>query len=492
MTDIKHDIGSAESLVGSKNRSAKEVVDLIKKENVKLVDAVFTDPLGLWQHCHFTAAQLDEAAFAEGLPFDGSSIKLFKVINESDMIMVPDPNTAWIDPFQSVKTLHILCNITEPDANTAYGYGQDPRSIAIKAGLHLKSTGIADTAFFGPEPEFFIFDSVTYGTGTNYSSYHLEAHEGYWNTNKDQGKNLGHRAEPKGWYFPVAPIDTLSDIRSDMLLTMADIGLPVEKHHHEVAVAQCELGIRALPLLQCADAVQTYKYVVKNVAKKHNKTVTFMAKPILGDNGTGMHVHQSLWKDGKPLFWDSNSKYVNFSDMGMHYIGGLLKHAPALCAFTNPTTNSYKRLVPGYEAPVNLAFSKGNRSAAVRIPMYNPHNPKLKRLEFRCPDATCNPYIAFSAMLLAGLDGIKNKINPGEPLDVDIYELSAEELKKIKTAPGSLSEALDNLEKDHDWLVQGGVFSEEFISSYIKLKRAEAKRVETAPHPLEFAMYYHQ
>jgi len=470
-------------------KTKHDILELIKKEKVELVDAVFTDPAGLWQHCTFMANQLDDEAFDVGLPFDGSSIKLFKVINESDMLMKPDPNTAWIDPFHNRKTLHIACTIHEPEVKTG-GYSRCPRSIAERSIEYMKSTGIADTAFFGPEAEFFIFDSATFHFSNNKAGYELDTEEGWWNSNKP-GNNLANRMEAKGWYFPVPPIDTSNDIRSEMLLTMQDLGVPVEKHHHEVAVGQSELGFRALSMVAAADNLQTYKYVIKNVAKKHNKTVTFMPKPIWGDNGTGMHVHQSLWKDGKPLFWDSNGKYVNLSETALHYIGGILHHAPAICAFTNSTTNSYKRLVPGFEAPVNLAYSKGNRSAAIRIPMYHPTVPKYKRMEFRCPDALSNPYLAFAVCLMAGLDGIKNKIAPGEPIDVDIYELSEEERKSIRKTPGSLSQALDALEKDHAFLTAGGVISEDFIQAYIKQKRAEVLRVETAPHPLEYIMYYH-
>lgn len=488
MEGEKHDLGSKASL-GVAGKTGKDVMKLIKDEGIKLVDACFTDPLGLWQHCTFTAAQLDAEAFEEGLPLDGSSIKLFTEINESDMVMKPDPNTAWIDPFHKEKTLHIVCNIAEPGSN--HGYNRDPRSIAAKALAYLKSTGIADTAYFGPEAEFFIFDDVRYECANNRASFVVDGVEGPWNSAKDsQGGNKAHRMEHKGFYFPVPPIDSTVDIRSDMLLTMGKVGIPIEKHHHEVASCQVEIGFRALPLIECADALMAYKYVVKNVAAKHGKTATFMPKPIFGDNGTGMHVHQSLWRDGKPLFYDENGKYVNISELALHYIGGILYHAKAICAFTNSSTNSYKRLVPGFEAPVNLAYSKGNRSAAVRIPMYNPNNPKAKRMEFRCPDALSNPYIAFSVMMMAGLDGIKNKRDPGAPLDVDIYELSPEELAKVPKAPASLDESLDALEKDHDFLLQGEVFTKDYLQAYIKLKRAEAKRVNTTPHPLEYAMYY--
>lgn len=471
-------------------KTKKDVFDLMKKEEVEIVDVVFCDPLGLWHHCSFVPSELDDEAFDEGLPFDGSSIKLFRTINESDMLMVPDPTTAWIDPFQSFKCLHIQCTIKEPDSGEG-GYARDPRSIAFRSVEYLKSTGIADTAYFGPEAEFFVFDNVRYEQQNNKACFEVDGSEGYWNSGKQGQDNLGHRVEPKSWYFPVSPIDTMTDLRSEMLLTMGKLGVPVEKHHHEVATCQGELGFRALPLIEAADALMTYKYVVKNVALKNNKSATFMPKPIYGDNGTGMHCHQSLWKDGKPLFYDKEGKYVAFSEVGMHYIGGILKHAAAILAFSNPSTNSYKRLVPGFEAPVNLVYSKGNRSAAVRIPMYHPHNPKAKRLEFRCPDATCNPYLAFAVMLMAGIDGIKNKIDPGSALDVDIYELSEGERKDINTTPRTLDEALDALEADHEFLLQGGVISKDFLTAYIEYKRNESRRVLTAPHPLEFVLYYH-
>jgi len=472
-------------------KTPKDVHDLIKKEGVELVDACFTDPFGLWHHCTFHVSQLDDDAWNEGFPFDGSSIKLFKVINESDMLMRPDPRTAFIDPFFATKTLHLTCSIREPDAPE--GYARDPRSIAERALRYLQSTGIADQAYFGPEPEFFIFDSVTFINKPHHSSFQVDASEGWWST--DAGcpnkPNLGHRVAPKGWYFPTGPIDTEYNLRSEMLLTMGRCGVPIEKHHHEVAQAQGELGFRALSLVECADALMTYKYTIKNVAKRHGKTVTFMPKPLVGDNGSGMHVHQSLWKNGQPLFYDENGAYVKMSQMCMHYIGGILKHAPALLAIASPTTNSYKRLVPGYEAPVNLAYSQGNRSASIRIPMYQPNKPKAKRLEFRCPDPACNPYLCFAALLLAGIDGIQNKIDPGKPLDCDIYELSPEEAAHIPKTPGSLTEALNALEADHAFLTRGGVFTEDFIRAYIAARRAEIKRMEVTPSALEYEMYFH-
>lgn len=400
--------------------------------------------------------------------------------------MVPDPTTAFIDPFHSHKVLHLTCFIHVP--NEKNGYDRCPRSLAVRATEYLKSTGIADTVMTGPEAEFFMFDNVDYKVDKNECRYFIDGEEGYWNTGSQ--KNLAHRAEPKQSYFPVSPIDRDFNIRSEMLLTMKKVGIPIEKHHHEVATLQHELGFKYLPLLESADAIQVYKYVIKNVAKNNNKTVTFMPKPIFGDNGSGMHVHHSLWKDGKPLFYEEGN-YCNLSDIALYYIGGILHHAPSLLAFTNPTTNSYKRLVPGFEAPVNLVYSKGNRSAAIRIPIHQNDNPKSKRIEFRCPDPSANPYIAFSAILMAGIDGIINKISPGQPLDKDVYELSLEEKQNIRTTPGSLAESLSALEKDHQYLLKGNVFSKDFIDSYIELKRQEIKRIETIPHPVEFSMYYH-
>jgi len=470
-------------------RTPQDVMDLVRREGVELVDACFTDPFGLWHHCTFHVDQLDDDAWKEGFPFDGSSIRLFRHIQESDMLMRPDPRTAFIDPFFKVKTLHLTCSIYEPDHPE--GYARDPRSVAQRAMDYLQSTGIADQCYIGPEPEFFIFSNVTFKNAPHSSSFHIDSPEGWWNTDNTNGPNLGHRMAPKGWYFPTGPIDTESDLRGEMLLTMGNCGVPIEKHHHEVAQAQGELGFRALSLVECADALQVYKYTIKNVAKKHGRTVTFMPKPIVGDNGSGMHVHSSLWKDGKPLFYDENGRYARLSELCMWYIGGILKHAPALLAITSPTVNSYKRLVPGYEAPVNLAYSQGNRSASIRIPMYQPNKPKAKRIEFRCPDPAANPYLCFAAILMAGLDGIQNKIDPGQPLDVDIYELSPEEASKIPKTPGSLTEAVNALEADHAWLTKGGVFTEDFVRAYIASRRAEIKRTEVTPTPLEYEMYYH-
>jgi len=466
----------------------QEVLKMIQDQNIELIDLKFVDLFGIWQHCTFHRSLVDEDSFSEGIAFDGSSIRGWKAINASDMSMVPDPTTAWIDPFMEVPTLSMICTIIEP--RTGELYERDPRSIAQKAIDYLISTGIGDTVFCGPEPEFFIFDSVRYDQEGHQGFYYIDSTEGIWNSGKDEsGGNLGYKIGYKRGYFPVGPSDMLQDIRSEMLLTMAKCGVPIEKHHHEVAAGgQCELGIRFAPLVHAADYVMTYKYVVKNVARKHGKTATFMPKPLHNDNGTGMHSHMSLWKDGQPLF--AGDKYAGLSETALHFIGGLIRHAPSLLAFTNPTVNSYKRLVPGFEAPVNLAYSAGNRSASIRIPLSGP-NPKAKRLEFRCPDPSSNPYLGFSAMLCAGLDGIKNQIDPGEPLDVDIYEMSKEELAKVPKAPGSLAEALSNLEKDHDFLTVGGVFPEDFISNWIELKmEGEVKPISKLPTPYEFELYY--
>jgi len=466
----------------------QEVLKMIQDQNIELIDLKFVDLFGIWQHCTFHRSLVDEDSFSEGIAFDGSSIRGWKAINASDMSMVPDPTTAWIDPFMEVPTLSMICTIIEP--RTGELYERDPRSIAQKAIDYLISTGIGDTVFCGPEPEFFIFDSVRYDQEGHQGFYYIDSTEGIWNSGKDEsGGNLGYKIGYKRGYFPVGPSDMLQDIRSEMLLTMAKCGVPIEKHHHEVAAGgQCELGIRFAPLVHAADYVMTYKYVVKNVARKHGKTATFMPKPLHNDNGTGMHSHMSLWKDGQSLF--AGDKYAGLSETALHFIGGLIRHAPSLLAFTNPTVNSYKRLVPGFEAPVNLAYSAGNRSASIRIPLSGP-NPKAKRLEFRCPDPSSNPYLGFSAMLCAGLDGIKNQIDPGEPLDVDIYEMSKEELAKVPKAPGSLAEALSNLEKDHDFLTVGGVFPEDFISNWIELKmEGEVKPISKLPTPYEFELYY--
>nr|WP_290228235.1 type I glutamate--ammonia ligase [Trichocoleus desertorum] len=468
--------------------TAQDILNLIKEKQIKMIDLKFIDMPGTWQHLTVYHDQIDESSFTEGVPFDGSSIRGWKAINESDMTMVLDPNTAWIDPFMAEPTLSIICSIQEP--RTGEPYSRCPRTIAQKAVDYLASTGLGDTAFLGPEAEFFVFEDVRFDQTENEGYYHVDSVEGRWNSGrKEEGGNLGYKPRYKEGYFPVAPTDTLQDIRTEMLLVMAECGVPIEKHHHEVATGgQCELGFRFDTLVRAADHLMTYKYVIKNVAKRHGKTVTFMPKPLFNDNGSGMHTHQSIWKDGQPLFWGDG--YANLSQMALHYIGGILKHAPALLALTNPTTNSYKRLVPGFEAPVNLAYSQGNRSASIRIPLTG-SNPKAKRLEFRCPDATANPYLAFAAMLCAGIDGIKNQIDPGEPLDVDIYDLSPEELSKIPSTPGSLLDALKALEEDHEFLTVGGVFTEDFINTWIEYKLDnEVNPMRLRPHPYEFALYY--
>lgn len=469
-------------------QTPQEALNYIKENKIQIIDLKFIDMPGIWQHLSLYHDQIDETAFTDGVPFDGSSIRGWKAINESDMTMAIDPTTAWIDPFMAEPTLSFICSIKEP--RTGEPYGRCPRTIAQKAVEYLVSTGLGDTAFFGPEAEFFIFDDVRYDQTQNSGYYYVDSVEGRWNSGKEEpGGNLGYKPRYKEGYFPVAPTDTSQDMRTEMLLTMAKCGVPVEKHHHEVATGgQCELGFRFATLIQAADYLMTYKYVIKNVGKKYGKTITFMPKPLFNDNGSGMHVHQSIWKDGQPLF--AGDQYAGFSQMGLHYIGGILKHAPALLALTNPTTNSYKRLVPGFEAPVNLAYSQGNRSASVRIPLSGT-NPKAKRLEFRCPDASSNPYLAFAAMLCAGIDGIKNQIDPGEPLDVDIYDLSPEELSKIPSTPGSLEGALEALEKDHAFLTDTGVFSEDFIKNWISYKLDnEVNPMRLRPHPYEFALYY--
>lgn len=470
--------------------TAQEILKMIDDQGIELIDLKFVDLYGIWQHCTFHKSLIEEDSFsiAGGVPFDGSSIRGWKAINNSDMAMVPDPTTAWIDPFMEVPTLSMVCTIADP--RTGERYERDPRSIAEKAVDYLIASGVGDKVYCGPEPEFFIFDDVRFGQSGHQGYYFIDSDEGIWNAGSTgkEGGNLGYKINKKRGYFPVAPSDMLQDIRTEMLLTMAKCGVPIEKHHHEVAGGgQCELGIKFADLVHAADYVMTYKYVVKNVARKYGKTATFMPKPIHDDNGTGMHSHMSIWKDGQPLF--AGDKYAGLSETALFFIGGLLKHAPSILAFTNPTTNSYKRLVPGFEAPVNLAYSAGNRSASVRIPIAS--NPKAKRLEFRCPDASSNPYLTFSAMLCAGLDGIKNQIDPGSSLDVDIYEMSPEELAKVPKAPANLAEALENLEKDHEFLTAGGVFPEDFIQNWVTMKMdSEVKPLSKLPHPYEFELYY--
>jgi glutamine synthetase len=463
------------------------VFALVKEHDVQMVDLKFVDLIGQWQHFSVPVDQLSEDSFEDGFGFDGSSIRGWKAINESDMNVIPDPKTVIIDPFIKIPTISLICNIYDPI--TRERYGRCPRNIAQKADAYLRSTGIADTAFFGPEAEFFIFDDVKYDQTSNTGFYMIDSVEGQWNTGRDEKPNLGYKPRYKEGYFPVPPSDSINDLRNEMVATMRKCGIEVEAQHHEVATGgQSEIDMKFAPLVNMADQLLLYKYIIKNTALRYGKTVTFMPKPIFGDNGSGMHVHQSLWKNGKPLFYGNG--YANLSETALYYIGGLLKHAAALCAIITPTTNSYKRLVPGFEAPVNLAYSQRNRSAAVRIPMYST-NPKAKRIEFRCPDPSCNPYLAFSAMLLAGLDGIVNKIDPGEPLDKDIYDLSPEELKEVPSTPGSLQEALMALERDHEFLLKGDIFTEDIVQTWIGYKMdKEVKPMQLRPHPYEFALYY--
>ena len=471
----------------SEIKTAKDVLSLIRNEKVEVVDLRFMDFPGLWQHFSVPTHIIEEGIFEEGLGFDGSSIRGWQAINESDMLVKPVPDTAFIDPFTAHKTMVLICNICDP--MTGEDYTRDPRNIARKAENYLKSTGIADTAFFGPEAEFFIFDDVRCDQNEHEAYYHIDSVEGRWNTGRVEEPNLGYKIRYKEGYFPCPPLDKLQDIRSEMMLTLEKIGVETGKQHHEVATGgQGEIEIKYSPLLQMADKVLKYKYVLKNVATKHGKTVTFMPKPLFGDNGSGMHVHTSLWKGGQNLF--AGNGYAGLSETGMYAIGGLLKHAPAILALTNPTMNSYKRLVPGFEAPINLAYSQRNRSAACRIPMYST-SPKAKRVEFRCPDPSCNPYLGFSAMLMAMIDGITNKVLPGEPLDKDIYDLPPEELAKVPKAPGSLREALSNLEKDHAFLLKGDVFTDDVIETWINYKmKNEVSALELRPHPYEFVLYF--
>ena len=465
----------------------RELLAFIREKEIRAVDLRFMDFPGLWQHFTIPVQAMNEHIFEEGLGIDGSSIRGWQAINESDMLVVPVPDTAFIDPFARDRTLTMICNIQDP--LTKEDYTRDPRNVARKAVNYMKSTGIADTANFGPEVEFFIFDEVRFDQTASSGYYFLDSVEGAWNTGRAEGPNLGYKVRTKEGYSPCPPTDALHDLRSEMMLTMIECGLKVERHHHEVATGgQGEIDMSYAPLVEMADNVLKYKYIVKNVARKNGKTATFMPKPLFMDNGSGMHVHTSLWKDGKNLF--AGSGYAGLSEIGLHAIGGLLRHAPALCAITNPTTNSYKRLVPGYEAPINLAYSRRNRSATIRIPVYSPHW-RSKRLEFRLPDGSSNPYLAFAAMLMAMLDGIKNKINPGEPLDKDIYDLKPEELETVPKTPASLDEALTNLRKDHEFLLQGDVFTSDVIDTWIWYKREkEVDAIRLRPHPYEFALYY--
>ncbi len=467
--------------------TSKEVIKFGRDQGARMVDLKFMDFPGMWQHFTVPIHHLDEALFEEGVGFDGSSIRGWQAIHASDMIVLPDPETAVMDPFTQVPTLSLICNILDPI--TREQYTRDPRSVAQKSEAYLRATGIADTAYFGPEAEFFIFDDVRFDFQPNCGYYYLDSIEGQWNMGKAENPNLGYKSRYKEGYFPVSPTDHYMDLRTEMVLTLEQLGIKVEAQHHEVATGgQAEIDMRFGPLTTMADNLMMYKYVIKNVAWKHGKTVTFMPKPLFGDNGSGMHTHQSLWKGGQPLF--AGHGYAGLSDLALYYIGGILHHAAALCAFVAPTTNSYKRLVPGYEAPVNLAYSSRNRSAGVRIPMYSP-SPKAKRIEVRFPDNTCNGYLAFAAMLMAGLDGIQNKIDPGSPLDKDIYELPPEELAGVPAVPASLGEALDALEQDHEFLLKGDVFTEDVIETWLWYKRTkEVDPVRLRPHPYEFVLYF--
>ncbi len=472
----------------------QKVADLIKKNNIQIIDLKFTDLPGLWQHFSIPPKDMVEfddlqgSIWVDGIGFDGSSIRGFQEIQESDMILIPDPATARIDPACEVPTLSVLCDIVDPV--TRDPYTRDPRGIAKKAEAYLKSTGLADTSYWGPELEFFVFDDIRYDQNEHEGYYHIDSIEGQWNTGSNTQPNLGYKPRYKEGYFPVPPHDTLQDIRSEMVIEMEKVGIPVEVHHHEVATAgQNEIDMRFTSLTQMADNVLWYKYIVKNVARKHGKVATFMPKPLFMDNGSGMHTHQSLWKNGKPLFFDQKG-YALTGEMCRWYAGGLLRHAPALMAFCAPTTNSYKRLVPGYEAPVNLVFSARNRSAAARIPMYT-SNPKAKRIEFRPPDPTANPYLAFSAMLMAGLDGVQKKMDPGAPLEKNTYELSPREERRLKTVPGSLDESLRALEADNEFLRRGNVFTDDVIETWLSYKREnEIDPVRLRPHPWEFHLYF--
>lgn len=461
------------------------VLKKIKDEDVKFVDLRFTDPRGKWQHTAQSVATVDEGAFEDGFMFDGSSIAGWKAINESDMTLMPDPASAVMDPFAAQSSLILFCDVLEP--STGQGYSRDPRSTAKRAEAYMKEIGIADTAYFGPEAEFFVFDDVRYNVDMQTAYYAVDQEEGPYNSGTEyEGGNLGHRPAVKGGYFPVPPIDSGSDLRAEMLTMIERMGVATEKHHHEVAPSQHELGILFDTMVTQGDAMQIYKYCVQMVAHKWGKTATFMPKPIVGDNGSGMHVHQSLWKEGEPLF--AGNGYADLSETCLYYIGGVMKHAKAINAFTNPSTNSYKRLIPGFEAPVLLAYSARNRSASCRIPYVS--SPKGKRVEIRFPDAMANPYLAFSAMLMAGLDGIENKIHPGDPMDKDLYDLPPEELQDIPTVCGSLREALESLDADRDFLKKGDVITDDLIDGYLDLKFEEVHYLEHTTHPVEFEMYY--
>jgi glutamine synthetase len=468
-------------------KTPKDFFAMAKKHDAEMVDLKFVDLLGTWQHCSFPIDTWDDGTFEEGVGFDGSSIRGWQDIHQSDMLAIPDITTAQLDPFFLEPTVSVLANIVDPISKEPYS--RDPRHVTHKAIEYLKKTGIADTCYIGPEPEFFIFDEIRFEQRQNMGFYQIDSIEGAWNTNRIEEPNLGYKPSYKGGYFPVSPTDTYHDLRGEMTNTMRRLGIVVEAHHHEVGTAgQSEIDMKFADLQRMADQFMWYKYIIKNVAKRHGKTVTFMPKPIYEDNGSGMHTHFSLWKDGQPLF--AGDQYAGLSQMALHGIGGLLKHAAAVLAFAAPTTNSYRRLVPGFEAPVNLAYSQRNRSAAVRIPMYS-ENPKAKRFEFRCPDPSCNGYLMFSALMMAVLDGIENELDPGEPLDVDIYKLSASERAATPKVPASLEEALNVLEEDHEFLTKDGVFTEDLIQTYIDYKiENELNEMALRPHPFEFFLYY--
>ena len=463
------------------------VLNFIKSKKIQFIDLKFMDFPGQWQHFTVPVSQFNKDSFVDGFGFDGSSIRGWKAINESDMLIIPDAATMFLDPFIEAPTLSLICDVYEPA--TKERYTRCPRNITQKATDYLKTTGIADTVYFGPEAEFFVFDDVRFDSQPNHTFYRVDSIEGRWNSGREENPNLGYKPRYKEGYFPVPPTDSLTDLRNEMVTHLIECGIDVEAQHHEVASGgQCEIDLRFEPLVKAADQLLMFKYIVKNTAKKNNKTVTYMPKPVQGDNGSGMHVHTSLWKKGKPLF--AGSGYAGLSELALYFIGGILKHAASLLAFTNPTTNSYKRLVPGFEAPVNLAYSQRNRSAAVRIPMYSA-SPKAKRIEFRCPDPSSNPYLAFSAMMMAGLDGVMNRIDPGDPLDKDIYDMDPEELKNVPSTPGSLNEAIKALADDHEYLLKGDVFTEDVVETWINYKiDKEIKPMALQPHPYEFALYY--
>ncbi|MYC82777.1 MAG: type I glutamate--ammonia ligase [Acidobacteria bacterium] len=466
----------------------RELLQFVSDEGIKMIDMRFVDLPGLWQHFSISANEMEEEMFEEGLGFDGSSIRGFQEIQESDMILIPDASTAFKDPFTAVPTLNIICNVKDPV--TLQSYTRDPRHIAQKAENYLKSTGIGDTAYFGPEPEFFVLDDIRFDQSYNYGYYYVDSKEGFWNSGKEENPNLGYKPRYKEGYFPVPPMDSLQDIRSEMVLLLEEIGVEVEVHHHEVGTAgQCEIDMRFDTLTSMADKFLKYKYIIKNVGRRHGKTVTLMPKPIFQDNGSGMHIHTSIWKAGKNVFYEPGG-YADLSKTAVYYIGGILKHTPALLGFCAPTTNSYRRLVPGYEAPINLIYSQRNRSAAVRIPAYS-RSEKAKRVETRFPDPSCNGYLAFAALLMAGLDGVQNKITPPDPIDKDLYDLAPADAANVKSTPGNLEDVLNALEDDHDFLLKGDVFTKDVIETWIDYKRSrEVDPMRLRPHPHEFALYF--